>query len=140
VGLVACADDAAYRLQDISKNWANQMSNEIKMYGIPGCDTVKKARVWMEKNGVSYVFHDYKKSGIAEDKLEEWMLQVDLDVLLNKRGTTFRALPDIIKQNINEKSAIKLMKENPSMIKRPIVEGGPELIVGYSQAEFSALK
>ena len=116
------------------------MSNEVKMYGIPNCDTVKKARTWMEKNGVNYVFHDYKKSGITEDKLEEWLLQVDLDVLLNKRGTTFRALPDIIKQNINEKAAIKLMKDNPSMIKRPVVEGGPELIVGYNQAEFSVLK
>ncbi len=116
------------------------MSKEIKMYGIANCDTVKKARVWMEKNGVNYVFHDYKKSGITEDKLEEWLLQVDLETLLNKRGTTFRALPDIIKDNINETSAIKLMKDNPSMIKRPVIEGGSELIVGYSQAEFSALK
>lgn len=116
------------------------MSKEIKMYGIANCDTVKKARVWMEKNGVNYVFHDYKKSGITEDKLEEWLLQVDLETLLNKRGTTFRALPDIIKANINETSAIKLMKDNPSMIKRPVIEGGSELIVGYSQAEFSALK
>jgi len=114
------------------------MANEIKMYGIANCDTIKKARTWMEKNGVSYVFHDYKKSGISPDKLEEWLLQVDLDVLLNKRGTTFRKLPDMIKENVNETTAIPLMVEHPSMIKRPVLEYEGGIIVGFKGPEYDA--
>lgn len=114
------------------------MASEIKMYGIANCDTIKKARTWMEKNGVSYVFHDYKKSGISADKLEEWLLQVDLDVLLNKRGTTFRKLPDMIKENINETNAIPLMVEHPSMIKRPVLEYEGGIIVGFKGPEYDA--
>ena len=75
------------------------MAGETKMYGISNCDTIKKARNWMEKNGINYVFHDYKKSGITKDKLEEWVLQVGWEVLLNKRGTTFKKLPDMVKLN-----------------------------------------
>jgi arsenate reductase (glutaredoxin) len=116
------------------------MSNEIKLFGIPNCDTVKKARTWLEKNGVNYAFHDYKKAGITEARLEEWIMHVGWEALLNKSGTTYRKLPSILKDNISEKAAIKLMIENPSMIKRPVVEGGPELLVGFSQAEYGNLK
>ncbi len=115
------------------------MSDSTKMYGIPNCDTIKKARNWMEKNGVNYVFHDYKKSGITEDKLEEWLLNVDLDVLLNKRGTTFKKLPDVIKENVNETNAIPLMMQNPSMIKRPVLEHNGEILVGFKSSEYEAL-
>ena len=114
------------------------MSDTTRMYGIPNCDTIKKARKWMERNGVNYIFHDYKKSGITEEKLEEWLLHVDLEVLLNKRGTTFKKLPDMIRQNINEVNAIPLMMQNPSMIKRPVVEHDGQVIVGFKVADYEA--
>ena len=78
------------------------MSNETKMYGISNCDTVKKARNWMERNGINYVFHDYKKSGISKEKLEMWVMMVGWEALVNKRGTTFRKLPDMVKENIGD--------------------------------------
>jgi arsenate reductase (glutaredoxin) len=115
------------------------MNGETKMYGISNCDTVKKARAKMERNGVSYVFHDYKKSGITADKLEEWLLQTDLDNLLNKRGTTFRALPDVIRENVNEANAIPLMLQNPSMIKRPVLEIDGQLLIGFKGSDYDAL-
>ncbi|MEW4468065.1 ArsC family reductase [Parasphingorhabdus sp. JC815] len=106
------------------------------MYGISNCDTIKKARNWMEKNGINYVFHDYKVSGITKDKLEEWVMQVGWEPLLNKRGTTFKKLPDMVKENVNEDSAIMLMQENPSMIKRPVLEHGDELVVGFKASDY----
>lgn len=114
------------------------MASETKMYGISNCDTIKKARNWMEKNGINYVFHDYKKSGITKDMLELWVMQVGWEVLLNKRGTTFKKLPDMMKENIDENSAIMLMAENPSMIKRPVLEHGDELVVGFKAADYEA--
>lgn len=114
------------------------MYEETKMYGISNCDTIKKARTWMEKNSINYVFHDYKKSGITKDKLEEWAMQVGWEVLLNKRGTTFKALPDMIKKNIDENSAIMVMAENPSMIKRPVLEHGDSVVVGFKASDYEA--
>ena len=117
------------------------MNDSTKMYGIPNCDNIKKARKWMERNGVNYVFHDYKKSGITAEKLEHWLLNVDLDVLLNKRGTTFKKLPDVIRENVNETTAIPLMLQNPSMIKRPVLEHEGQIIVGFKSSEYEgALK
>ena len=114
------------------------MSDSTKMYGIPNCDTIKKARKWMERNGVNYVFHDYKTSGITAEKLEHWLLNVDLDVLLNKRGTTFKKLPDVIRENVTEATAIPLMMQNPSMIKRPVLEHEGQIIVGFKSSEYEA--
>lgn len=114
------------------------MSNETKMYGISNCDSIKKARNWMERNSINYVFHDYKKSGITKDKLEEWVMHVGWELLLNKSGTTFRKLPDMMKENIDEDSAIMLMAENPSMIKRPVLEYGEEIVVGFKAADYEA--
>jgi arsenate reductase (glutaredoxin) len=103
------------------------------LYGIPNCDTVKKARVWLSDKGVDYAFHDYKKAGIDAATLQDWCAQVGWEVLLNKAGTTFKKLPDSDKADIDQAKAIALMLANPSMIKRPVVTGGAALLVGFKQ-------
>ncbi|WP_265569992.1 arsenate reductase [Sphingomicrobium nitratireducens] len=112
---------------------------EIVLYGIPNCDTVKKARDWFEKRSIAYRFHDYKKAGIEKDKLEEWVLEFGWEPILNKRGTTFRGLPDVLKQDIDGDKAIMLMAAHPEMIKRPIVEGGDSPIIGYDSTAYEVL-
>ena len=113
---------------------------KIRLYGIPNCDTMKKARTWLESHGVEHEFHDYKKSGIERAKLESWIQAVGWEVLLNRAGTTFRKLPDPAKANLTEARAVKLMLEQPSMIKRPVLERGKTLLVGFSPEKYSALK
>ena len=103
----------------------------ITLYGIPNCDTVKKARSYLDGRGIAYTFHDYKKAGVEEADLRRWAKQVGWEVLLNKAGTTFKKLPDADKADIDEAKAIALMVANPSMIKRPVVEGGKKLLVGF---------
>src|SRR5262245_60807304 len=110
------------------------------IYGIKNCDTMKKARAWLEKNGVEYAFHDYKVEGIDKAKLQEWSKAVGWETLLNRAGTTFRKLPDAAKQDIDEKRALALMLEQPSMIKRPVLEHGRKLLVGFNPEKYSALK
>ena len=110
------------------------------LYGIPNCDTMKKARSWLEAQRVAYEFHDYKKSGIERAKLESWLKTVGWEVLLNRAGTTFRKLPDAAKLNLDEARAVKLMLEQPSIIKRPVLERGKTLLVGFSPEKYAALK
>ncbi len=111
----------------------------IAFYGIPNCDTVKKARKWLEAEGIEYVFHDYKKEGADPAKLEKWIAAKGVDVVLNKRGTTFRKLSDAEKAEAdNAAGAVKLLAANPSMIKRPVVEHGGGLLVGFKEAEWAA--
>ncbi len=110
------------------------------LYGIPNCDTMKKARSWLEAQRVEYEFHDYKKAGIERAKLESWLKAVGWEVLLNRAGTTFRKLPDAAKVNLNEARAVKLMLEQPSMIKRPVLERGKTVLVGFSPEKYAALK
>ena len=88
----------------------------IKIYGIPNCDAMKKARRWLQANGVEYDFHDYKKLGVPEKKLKTWVKQAGWETILNKRGTTWRKLDDELKHNIDNASAIKIMLDNPSII------------------------
>ncbi len=95
------------------------MANLITIYGIKNCDTMKKARAWLDKRGVAYAFHDYKARGIESDRLEQWLKKAGWESLLNKVGTTFRKLPDKDKNGLTEKKAIALMLAQPSMIKRP---------------------
>ncbi|MVZ98173.1 ArsC family reductase [Sphingorhabdus sp. IMCC26285] len=104
----------------------------ITLYGIPNCDTVKKARQYLGDRGIAFHFHDYKKDGIAIETLERWIEQVGWEKLLNKAGTTFKKLADADKIGIDTDKAIALMQANPSMIKRPVVEGGPNLLVGFN--------
>jgi arsenate reductase (glutaredoxin) len=110
------------------------------LYGIPNCDTMKKARTWLESQGVDYEFHDYKKSGVERARLEGWIRAVGWEVLLNRAGTTFKKLPDSAKANLTEAKAVKLMLEQPSMIKRPVLERGKTLLVGFSPEKYAALK
>jgi arsenate reductase len=109
------------------------------IYGIKNCDTMKKARTWLESNGVAYEFHDYKVSGIDAARLAAWTKIVGWETLLNRAGTTFRKLPDKEKQNVDEAKAIKLMLGQPSMIKRPVLERGKTLLVGFSPEKYSSL-
>ena len=108
----------------------------LTVYGIPNCDTVKKARVWLDAHGRAYAFHDYKKAGIEAEQLRAWARDVGWQTLLNRAGTTFRQLPDADKAGIDEAKAIELMVAQPSMIKRPVVTGGERLIVGFKPAEW----
>lgn len=112
----------------------------MTIYGIRNCDTMKKARAWLETHGVDHEFHDYKVSGIERAKLEAWAKQAGWEVLLNRAGTTFRKLPETAKTGLTETRAIKLMLEQPSMIKRPVLEHGKSLLVGFSPEKYSAMK
>jgi arsenate reductase len=111
----------------------------ITIYGIKNCDTMKKARAWLDKQGVDYAFHDYKTDGVAREKLERWAAKVGWEALLNRAGTTFRKLPDKDKAGLTEKKAIALMLKQPSMIKRPVIElGAGKLLVGFSPESYKA--
>ena len=110
------------------------------IYGIPNCDTMKKARNWLESRRVPHEFHNYKISGIERAKLAAWAKAVGWETLLNRSGTTFRKLPDAAKQNLDEPKALRLMVEQPSLIKRPVLEHGKELLVGFSAEIYASLK
>jgi len=103
----------------------------VTLHGIRNCDTMKKAWTWLDTHGVAYTFHDYKKLGIDEATLRRWAGVVGWEVLLNRAGATFRALPDGDKADLDEDKAIALMLANPSMIKRPVLESGGTLLVGF---------
>ena len=108
------------------------------LYGIKNCDTMKKARAWLDARGVKYTFHDYKASGIDRDRLADWSRQVGWETLLNRAGTTFRKLPPAEQAGLDEKKAIALMLAQPSMIKRPVLEGGERLLVGFKPEVYAA--
>jgi Spx/MgsR family transcriptional regulator len=101
---------------------------------------MKKARAWLESHAVEYEFHDYKISGIDRGTLERWSKVAGWEALLNRAGTTFRKLPDSARENIDERKALKLMLEQPSMIKRPVLERGRTLLVGFTPERYSALR
>jgi len=110
-----------------------------RIYGIKNCDTMKKARSWLDGHKVSYSFHDYKASGIDKPTLEGWTRKVGWEVLLNRAGTTFRKLPDADKENVTEKKALALMLAQPSMIKRPVLEAKGKLTVGFKPEAYQKL-
>lgn len=110
----------------------------LTIYGIKNCDTMKKARAWLDKAGKAYAFHDYKVAGVERAKLEKWAGAVGWETLLNRSGTTFRKLPDQDKDDLSEKKAIALMLAQPSMIKRPVLESGAKLLVGFKPDEYRA--
>ncbi|CAN7212227.1 arsenate reductase [Brevundimonas sp. LjRoot202] len=101
------------------------------LYGIPNCDTVKKARVWLDQRGVAFAFHDYKKAGIDRARLEDWVAEHGWQTVLNRAGTTFRALPEADKADLTADKAITLMLAQPSMIKRPVLDLGDRTLVGF---------
>jgi len=111
----------------------------LTIYGIKNCDTMKKARAWLDQRGVDYAFHDYKTAGIERAKLEGWAKKTGWEALLNKAGTTFRKLPDKEREGLTEAKAIKLMLAQPSMIKRPVLElSGGKLLVGFKPEQYEA--
>lgn len=103
----------------------------ITIYGIKNCDTMKKARAWLDQRGLSYVFHDYKAAGIDAARLKRWAGEVGWETLLNRAGTTFRKLPDDEKAGLDEGRALALMQVQPSMIKRPVLDVDGRLTVGF---------
>jgi Spx/MgsR family transcriptional regulator len=115
------------------------MKKRVDLYGIPNCDTMKKARAWLTAQGVEYQFHDYKAEGADRDLLMAWSKVVGWEVLLNRAGTTFRKLPEAARQDLDERKAIALMVEQPSLIKRPVLGAGKTLLVGFSPEKYSAL-
>lgn len=110
----------------------------ITLYGIPNCDTVKKARAWLDSHGIAYSFHDYKKVGADAVKLEQWCEAAGWETILNRAGTTFKKLPDADKTGLDQKKAIALMLAQPSMIKRPVVEHMGGLLVGFKPDSWEA--
>ena len=112
----------------------------LTLYGIKNCDTMKKARTWLDDHGVDYSFHDYKVSGIDRPSLTRWCKARGWEVVLNRAGTTFRKLPDADRANLDEKKAIDLMLAQPSMIKRPVLEGPCPLLIGFRPEEYAAAK
>ena len=114
------------------------MNAKVKLHGIRNCDTMKKAWTWLDQAGVAYDFHDYKKQGIDRASLERWAGQVGWEVLLNRAGTTFRALPDADKAEMTQAKAISLMLAQPSMIKRPVLEADGGLLVGFKPEAYAA--
>ncbi|MCG8314262.1 MAG: ArsC family reductase [Pseudomonadales bacterium] len=109
------------------------------MYGIKNCDTIKKARKWLDESNIEFHFHDFRKDGISQAKLEGWINAVGWETLLNKRGTTWRQLDDVIKANVDESSAIKIMLENPAIIKRPVLETVDQVTVGFKPQDYEKL-
>ena len=110
----------------------------LTLYGIPNCDTVKKARVWLDGQGLAYLFHDYKKAGVDEGKLRQWVESAGWEKVFNRQSTTFRKLPEDQRIDLDAEKAVAVMLANPSSIKRPIVEGGPDLLVGFDPGRWTA--
>jgi arsenate reductase len=110
----------------------------VVLYGIKNCDTMKKARAWLDLHGVAYSFHDYKTAGIDKNRLQHWAREVGWERLLNRSGTTFRKLPDAEKAGLSEAKALALMLAQPSMIKRPVLETGNKLLVGFEPKLYEA--
>lgn len=108
------------------------------MYGIKACDTIKKARAWLDDQGVDYAFHDYKKAGVDPEKLAAWCAEHGWETIINRQGTTFRKLNEEQKHNIDTDKAIALMQANPSMIKRPILDTGSRRLVGFKPDLYAA--
>ena len=111
----------------------------IKLYGIPNCDTMKKARAWLAQHGVDYEFHDYKKLGIDETRLRTWVRELGWQALLNTRGMMWRKVPQNVKDSIDEASAIALMLDTPSIIKRPLLDTGSQRHVGFKPEQYAQI-
>ncbi len=109
----------------------------IELYGIPNCDTMKKARRWLESQGLEYRFHDYKKEGVDAERLRQWVARLGWETLLNRRGMMWRKLPEELRARMDEATALQVMRETPSIIKRPVLEKGDLLLVGFQEADWA---
>ncbi|AIY65388.1 ArsC family reductase [Pseudoalteromonas piratica] len=111
----------------------------IKLFGIPNCDTIKKAKKWLEQNNIDYTFHDYRKDGISTEMVSDFCQQLDWQQVLNKRGTTYRQLDDATKESLTAESVIALLVEHPAMIKRPILQKDNELYLGFKAEQYQSI-
>lgn len=111
----------------------------IKLFGIPNCDTIKKAKKWLEQSNIEYTFHDYRKDGVNSEMVNNFCQQLDWQQVLNKRGTTYRQLDDATKENLNAESAVALLVEKPAMIKRPILEKNGEFHLGFKADQYQSI-
>ena len=111
----------------------------IVIYGIKNCDTMKKARAWLDGRGIAHAFHDYKAAGIEKGRLEAWVSQLGWEAVLNRAGTTFRKLPDAEKEGLTKQKAIALMLAQPSMIKRPVLEKAGKITAGFRPEQYEKL-
>jgi len=116
---------------DTNRQAAERPPTPLTIYGIKNCDTMKKARAWLDARRVAYIFHDYKTAGIERGMLEDWVREAGWETLLNRAGTTFRKLPEADKEGLTERKAIALMLDQPSMIKRPVLDVGGKVLVGF---------
>src|SRR5690606_850324 len=110
----------------------------MKLYGIKNCDTVKKARKWLDDNGIAYEYHDFKKDGLTSEKLSQWEQDAGWETLINKRSTTWRKHTDEVRDTISAPTAHQIMLENTSIIKRPVVERGEQVSVGFHADKWAA--
>ena len=111
----------------------------VTLYGIKNCDSVKKAKHWLEAHAVDYRFHDFRVDGLQQQLLDEWLRQVEYDVLLNKRSRTWKELTGEQRENIQQKKALRLMLEHPTLIKRPVIDTGSALMVGFTESRYDDL-
>ena len=111
----------------------------ITLYGIRNCDTVKKARAWLDGRKIEYAFHDYKTAGIDAGRLQRWCMELGWDVLLNRSGTTFRQLPEADRRNLYASKAVALMLAQPSLIKRPVLVGDGVLLIGFKPEAYACV-
>ncbi len=135
-----CAADLGLRIERgmrVTDGSKNEMAKAkaVTIYGIKNCDTMKKARIWLDARGIAYAFHDYKTAGIERGMLENWV-QLGWETLLNRAGTTFRKLPDRDKEGITRERALALLLQHPSMIKRPVLDAGGRLLVGFKPEQY----
>lgn len=111
----------------------------ITIYGIKNCDTMKKAMKWLDAQGVEYTFHDFKKAGLDEGLMKTWLQQVQWDELINRRGTSWRKLPEELREHMDQASAIQAAVENPSLIKRPVLELKDQLVIGFKAEHYQEI-
>jgi Spx/MgsR family transcriptional regulator len=109
------------------------------IYGIANCDTMKKARAWLDGHGVAYAFHDYKKAGLPEALARAWVAELGWEALINRRGTTWRKLPESAREGIDAESAVRLMTENPSLVRRPLLDTGDARHLGFSDSQYQEI-
>lgn len=112
----------------------------VTLYGIPNCDTVKKARRWLAERGIDYRFHDFKKAGVPEAQLQQWLAEFGWETVVNRKGTTWRKLSDAEKAAVTDSASAKsLLLQKPSMIKRPVLESPRGRVIGFNESEFKSI-
>jgi Spx/MgsR family transcriptional regulator len=112
---------------------------KVTVYGIKNCDAMKKALAWLDRNGIAYAFHDYKKDGVPLDRLEAWARTVGWEALVNTRGPTYRKIPEAERADLTEAKALALLQKYSSAIKRPVVESGAKVLVGFDEKAFAGI-